>query len=111
MDNLLKYVLEGLAVGAVAYLIKKGKMTSMAVVQLATLAAMSFAVLDYLAPGVAAGARLGTGFSFGMRQVGGASMKQVGGSSLKNVGDAKQVGGSLLSGDPQPLVYDANYRP
>jgi len=105
MDNLLKYVLEGLAVGAVAYLIKKGKMTSAAFVQLAALAAASFAVLDYLAPGVAYGARLGTGFGFGMRQVGGSSL-------MKQVGGAKQVGGSSSMGvNPQPLVYDANYRP
>lgn len=72
--QLLKYVLEGMAVGIAAYLIaynsKKGGMKMGEIVGLGLTAAATFAVLDIFAPSVSVGARHGSGFGLGAQTIG-----------------------------------------
>lgn len=70
VQALIKYLLEGLAVAAAAYLIPRKKVTITEVVLIALTAAAVFAILDQFAPLVAVGARQGTGFGIGLQQVG-----------------------------------------
>ena len=70
--RLLKYVVEGLAVAAAAWLItsKKNKMNGTELVLLGCTAGAVFAILDLLAPAVSAGTRQGAGFGLGAGLVG-----------------------------------------
>lgn len=70
LHNLIKYLLEGLAVAVAAYLIPRKKVDPKEIVLIALTAAAVFAVLDQFAPQVAIGARQGTGFGIGLQQVG-----------------------------------------
>lgn len=65
VNDLLKYLLEGLAVAVAAFYIPKRKTDVQEVAMIAVTAAATFMVLDKLAPGVAAGARQGSGFGVG----------------------------------------------
>lgn len=69
VQALLKYVLEGLAVAIVSYMILRDRISKEELLTIALTAAASFAVLDALAPTVAIGARLGTGFGLGGKLV------------------------------------------
>jgi hypothetical protein len=70
ISSLTKYVLEGLAVGIAIYLISKNRHTPMEIIMIAGVSALTLAILDMWAPGVALGTRQGTGFGIGFRQVG-----------------------------------------
>lgn len=66
--RLMKYLLEGIAVGIVSYLVTKpprGNYNEILVIALT--AAAVFAVLDVLAPAMSAGARQGTGMGAGFK--------------------------------------------
>lgn len=69
-QSLLKYVLEGAAVGVAAYLLPSKKLIYTDIIIIALTAAAVFAVLDQFSPYVAVGARQGTGFAIGYQQVG-----------------------------------------
>jgi hypothetical protein len=66
----IKYLLEGLAVAIVAYMIpgKVLKLSEIAMIALTALA--TFAILDIYAPSVGASARTGAGFGVGAGLVG-----------------------------------------
>ena len=69
LDNLLKYLLEGLAIAVACYIVcKKTKVEEIFLIALS--GAATFAVLDLLAPNVSDGARLGAGFGLGAQHVG-----------------------------------------
>ena len=69
LDNLLKYLLEGLAIATACYIVcKKTKVEEIFLIALS--GAATFAVLDLLAPNVSDGARLGAGFGLGAQHVG-----------------------------------------
>lgn len=68
--SLFKYFLEGLAVALAAFYIPKRQMTFGEVLMIAVTAGITFLVLDMFAPTVGTGARLGTGFGIGFKQVG-----------------------------------------
>jgi hypothetical protein len=70
LKNLLKYVLEGLAVALAARFIPARAINVNEVVMISLTAALTFFVLDLLAPTVGAGARMGAGFGIGAKQVG-----------------------------------------
>ena len=70
LTNVLKYVLEGLAVAVAAYFIPQKQTDPLEILYIALTAAATFAVLDLLAPSVSMGARQGTGFGVGLNQVG-----------------------------------------
>lgn len=67
----LKYLLEGVAVAAVAYLLLKDrlKLTNKDILILAFTAAFTFAILDTLAPTISLGAKFGAGFGIGQALV------------------------------------------
>lgn len=74
VPDLIKYLLEGLAVAVVSAVILPGRLPSnyQRVATIAATAALTFYVLDKLAPQVAAGARQGAGWGTGQQLVGGA---------------------------------------
>lgn len=72
VKNLIKYLLEGLAVAIAAFYIPQKKVDPMEIGLIALTAAAIFMVLDYFAPAVAGGARAGAGFGVGYNLVGGA---------------------------------------
>ena len=66
----IKYLLEGLAVAIVAYMIP-GKVLKMSEIGMIALTALAtFAILDVYAPSVGASARTGAGFGVGAGLVG-----------------------------------------
>lgn len=68
MKRLVKYLIEGLVVAAVAHWIpSKMKLAPKEVAIIALTAAASFSVLDYFAPSLSASARAGTGLSIGAK--------------------------------------------
>jgi len=69
MQNILKYLLEGLAIALAVYLVSKSTKPK-EIVMIALVGAVTFAVLDLFAPRVGSGARLGAGFGLGAKHVG-----------------------------------------
>jgi hypothetical protein len=65
VNSLIKYVLEGVAVALAAFYIPQRKTDPKEILMIALTAAAAFAVLDMFSPGVAAGARQGSGFGIG----------------------------------------------
>ena len=65
VNSLVKYILEGIAVALAAFYIPRRNVDPKEIAMIALTAALAFAVLDMFSPGVAAGARQGTGFGIG----------------------------------------------
>jgi hypothetical protein len=70
LDQIVKYLLEGLAVAVAAYFIPQKKTKMMDVAYIAIAAAATFAVLDFFAPSVSTSTRFGSGFGVGANLVG-----------------------------------------
>jgi hypothetical protein len=70
INRALKYLLEGLAVGIAATYIPKRKIDMDDIGAIALVAAVMFALLDYLAPSIGVTARQGAGFGLGANLVG-----------------------------------------
>ncbi len=70
VTRMIKYLVEGLAVAVAAVIIPKRKLDMPEIASLAVLAAVVFAVLDFLAPTVGVTARQGAGFGLGAKLVG-----------------------------------------
>lgn len=70
LAQIVKYLLEGLAVAVAAYFIPQRKSDVIEIVAIGISAAATFMLLDQLAPSVASGARQGAGFGIGLNQVG-----------------------------------------
>ena len=70
VTRMIKYLVEGLAVAIAAVIIPKRKLDMPEIASLAVLAAVVFAVLDFLAPTVGVTARQGAGFGLGAKLVG-----------------------------------------
>ena len=67
----IKYLIEGIAVGAVAYMILRNRLSQQELITLVLTTAAVFAILDQFSPSVSLGARLGTGVGLGLKMVGG----------------------------------------
>ena len=66
MRRLIRYLIEGLAVAVVAYLIPRGrKLNIEEIVVIAVTASATFAILDMYTPSIGNAARMGTGFGIG----------------------------------------------
>ena len=70
LKRAIKYLIEGFAVALAAYYIPRKMMKLEEIVTIAVTAAATFAVLDVLAPSIAASVRTGAGFGIGAAQVG-----------------------------------------
>lgn len=70
VKNILKYLLEGIAVALAAKYIPARGIEMSEVLMIALTAALTFFILDVCSPGIAAGARLGAGFGIGAKTVG-----------------------------------------
>lgn len=70
MTRLVKYLIEGLVVAIVAYILPSKSLSTQEVILLALVAASIFSVLDLLAPSIAASTRQGVGLSAGFGLMG-----------------------------------------
>ena len=70
LADILKYILEGLAVAVAAYFIPQTKTEPTDVLYIGLTAAATFMLLDLFAPSVGQGARQGSGLGIGLNQVG-----------------------------------------
>lgn len=70
-DDVVKYILEGLAVSVASHLVSRNRLDLKEIALLGITAALVFMVLDQFSPAVSAGARQGSGFGVGHKLVGG----------------------------------------
>lgn len=70
LTRLVKYVFEGIAVAAVAYILPKSRLQADEILFIALCAAAVFSILDLLAPAVSSGARQGVGLGAGFKLIG-----------------------------------------
>lgn len=70
MTRVVKYLLEGLVVGIVAYVLPSKSLSFQEILLLSLTAASIFAVMDLLAPAIGTGARQGVGLGAGFKLVG-----------------------------------------
>ncbi len=70
-DQIIKYILEGIAVSVASVYLTKKNHSIVDIVSLGLVASITFMVLDMFAPSVSLGARQGTGFGIGYNLVGG----------------------------------------
>lgn len=68
--RVVKYLLEGLTVGIVAYVLPSKSLSFEEVLLLALTAASVFAIMDLLAPAIGVGARQGVGLGAGFNLIG-----------------------------------------
>ena len=66
----IKYMIEGLVVGAVAYVVPRKTLNFDEILLLALVAACTFSILDTFVPAVASSVRSGAGFGIGANLVG-----------------------------------------
>lgn len=70
IKNVLKYLLEGIAVAVAAKYIPSREIALNEVMMIAITAALTFFILDLFSPSIASGARMGAGFGVGANLVG-----------------------------------------
>lgn len=70
VNRVVKYLVEGLAIAAIALFLPKQSLRVNEVVMLAVTAAAVFAILDLVSPSIAFTARQGAGFGIGANLVG-----------------------------------------
>ena len=76
VNNLIKYLIQGIAVAIAAYVIPNRKTNPHEVLIIATVAALTFFVLDIFTDDVAKGVRFGAGFGIGMSLISHAPLPQ-----------------------------------
>lgn len=91
LQQVLKYVLEGLAVAVVAYYLTGAKTKPREIAMIGVSAALTFFVLDLFAPAVGLGTRQGAGFGIGHSMVGGSPTPMP--WEWYNPGTTRQTGG------------------
>lgn len=67
MIRIVKYLIEGLAVGVSMWLVLRLKASWEEVLSVALVATATFSILDMFAPSISSAARQGTGFGLGMQ--------------------------------------------
>lgn len=70
LTRLVKYLIEGLVVAIVAFLLPSKSLSMQEVIMLALVAASIFSILDLLAPAISGGARQGVGLATGFGLMG-----------------------------------------
>lgn len=70
LTRLVKYLVEGLVVAIVSYLLPGHKLTGYDITLLALVAASVFSILDLLAPSISASTRTGVGLGAGFGLIG-----------------------------------------
>jgi hypothetical protein len=71
LANLFVHIIEGVAVTIAIYLVTRKQLNLKEIMTLSIMIAITFLLLDLFAPGVALGARQGSGFGLGFTQVAG----------------------------------------
>jgi ABC-type thiamin/hydroxymethylpyrimidine transport system permease subunit len=66
INNLIKYIVQGIAVALAAYVIPNRKTNINEIMIISIISSLTFFVLDIFTDDIAQGARLGTGFGIGM---------------------------------------------
>jgi len=70
VNRVIKYLVEGLAIAAIAIFIPKKSLPVQEILVLAVSAAVIFALLDLVSPSIAVSTRQGAGFGLGANLVG-----------------------------------------
>jgi hypothetical protein len=70
MMNIIKYILEGLAVAVASHLVTGGRMPAKELILMGLTAGMTFLLMDVFSPSIAVGVRQGSGFGIGFQMVG-----------------------------------------
>ena len=70
LTRLVKYIIEGLVVALVAWLLPKQQLSTHEVLLLALVAASVFSILDVLAPSIGSTVRGGVGYGIGFQLAG-----------------------------------------
>jgi len=70
LQRIMKYIIEGLVVGLVAYLLPSKSLAREELVLLAVTAASIFALLDVMAPAISSTVRSGVGYGIGFQLAG-----------------------------------------
>ena len=70
LTRLVKYLIQGLVVAIVAYILPSKSLTTQEVILLALVAAAVFSILDLLAPSIGSSARQGVGLATGFSLMG-----------------------------------------
>ena len=119
LSNLIIYFCEGLAVSAALYLLAKRQLGMAEMVVMALSISVTFMILDLFAPDIATGARQGTGFGLGFKQVAGGTYPrhyygengQVAGGTYPRhyYGEQTQVVEGM--DDPTAIQYYQRYNP
>jgi hypothetical protein len=109
IKNILKYLIEGLAIAIAAFLIPNRKTSIVEVLLLGLIASLSFFVLDVFAPATGVSARQGAGFGIGYSLVNSPPV----GYPLKGamegvVSGGKTVVNSIISGGKRAINYAKN---
>ncbi len=120
LARIIVYLLEGLSITVAIYLITKRQLRTPELATLALTISATFMILDLFAPGVAIGARQGSGFGLGFAQVGGNAtgmpLEYYGGNDQSQEGTCQNgqcTDNSILEGmdDPVALQYYQQYNP
>ena len=107
LKNILKYLMEGVAVAFTAYYInRKAPMNETLLIGIT--AAVTFMTLDILAPSLSAYARYGSGFGIGRMQIGGSDDDEL--AAENEVADGAEVVDNLpaLEEQKQNVVQESN---
>jgi hypothetical protein len=70
LQRIMKYLIEGLVIGLVAYLLPSKSLSTEEIIMLALTAASIFALLDVLAPSISSTVRSGVGYGIGFQLAG-----------------------------------------
>ena len=70
LQRVMKYIIEGLVVGLVAYLLPSKALSTEELILLAITASAIFALLDVLAPAISSTVRSGVGYGIGFQLAG-----------------------------------------
>ena len=68
-NNIIKYLIEGIAVAIAAYLIPKRKTNIQEILIIGVMASLTFIILDIGSEPISIGARFGSGFGIGMNLI------------------------------------------
>jgi hypothetical protein len=99
--QLIKYLLEGLAITVAIYLITKKSLGYAELFTIALTISVTFMILDLFAPSVASGARQGAGFGLGFQQFGAGQDAQGLESPESNQDGGANLPAEYYGGNPQ----------
>jgi hypothetical protein len=107
LTNIWITLFEGIAITIAIYLVTNRQLQIVEVLTLIVSISLTFLILDLFAPGIATGARQGTGFGLGFKQVGGTSHQNHQNQNQNSVCQNGQcLSGTVVEGMDDPIAID-----